>query len=176
MPIRHLTSLGTGSNGSGQTPKKLAFRPRWKTIFLWIVTIGGGLAILGALTFTILLAWFSRDLPNPNTLMERTVPQSTKIYDKKGETLLYEIHGDENRTLIQIKDLPAYVPAATVSIEDKRFYQHNIRFGYSTSITAAISTATLPGSEPAPSAKRAWRPASPNSATSKSEAPFATFG
>src|SRR5690348_17353213 len=111
MPIHHLASFGTGSDGSGKTPRKVAFRPRWKTIFLWIVTIGGGLAILGALTFTILLAWFSRNLPDPNTLMDRQVPQSTKIYDRTGQTLLYEIHGDENRTLIQIKDLPAYVPA-----------------------------------------------------------------
>ncbi|MEO5928166.1 MAG: transglycosylase domain-containing protein [Patescibacteria group bacterium] len=125
MPIHHLTSLGTGSNGSNPPPKKIAFRPRWKTIFLWIVTIGGGLAVLGALVFTMLLAWFSRDLPDPNSLMGRNVPQSTKIFDKTGQTLLYEIHGDENRTLIQIKDLPTFVPAATVAIEDKRFYQHN---------------------------------------------------
>lgn len=103
----------------------MAFRPRWKTIFLWIVTVGGGLAILGALALTLLLAWFSRDLPDPNTLMDRAVPQSTKIYDRTGQILLYEIHGDENRTLIQIKDVPTYVPAATVSIEDKHFYTHN---------------------------------------------------
>ena len=125
MPIRHLSSFGSGSDGSPSGNRKIAFRPRWKTIFLWIVTIGGGLAILGALIFTMLLAWFSRSLPDPNTLMDRNVPQSTKIYDRTGQTLLYEIHGDENRTLIQIKDLPSYAPAATVAIEDKHFYTHN---------------------------------------------------
>ncbi|MFA5936091.1 MAG: PBP1A family penicillin-binding protein [Patescibacteria group bacterium] len=90
-----------------------------------MVTIGGGLAILGALTFTILLAWYSRELPDPNKLLDRNVPQSTKIFDRTGETLLYEIHGEENRTLIQLQDLPTYVPQATVAIEDKHFYTHS---------------------------------------------------
>jgi 1A family penicillin-binding protein len=108
-----------------QNTRKIAFRSRWKTILLWVVTIGGGVAILGALALTLLMAWFSRDLPDPNTLMERSVPQSTKIFDRTGTVLLYEIHGEENRTLIQLQDLPPYVPQAAVAIEDKRFYEHH---------------------------------------------------
>lgn len=97
----------------------------WKSIALWGVTLGTACLLLGGLTLTVALAWFSRDLPDPNILMGRDVPQSTKIYDRKGETLLYEIHGEENRTLIQIADLPSYVPHATVAIEDKHFYTHS---------------------------------------------------
>src|SRR5690349_8166498 len=108
-----------------QNTRKIAFRSRWKTILLWVVTVGGGLAILGALALTLLMAWFSRDLPDPNSLMERAVPQSTKIFDRTGTVLLYEIHGEENRTLIQLQDLPPYVPQAAVAIEDKRFYEHH---------------------------------------------------
>lgn len=85
----------------------------------------GGLFLVGALALTIVLAWISRDLPDPNTLMSREVPLTTKIFDRTGTHLLYEIHGDENRTLIQLKDLPAYVPQATVAIEDKGFYTHH---------------------------------------------------
>lgn len=125
MPIRHLRSFGVGSEEPGHSGKKHRLQPRWKTVFLWMVTIGGGLAILGALTFTILLAWYSRELPDPNKLLDRNVPQSTKIFDRTGETLLYEIHGEENRTLIQLQDLPTYVPQATVAIEDKHFYTHS---------------------------------------------------
>lgn len=90
------------------------------------------LALVAASTFLVLffcfaifVAYVSRDLPDPNILLGRDVPQSTKIYDRTGETLLYEIHGDEKRTLIQIQDLPSYVPHATVAIEDKRFYEHH---------------------------------------------------
>src|SRR5207253_4911843 len=65
------------------------------------------------------------DLPDPNTLINREVALTTKIYDRTGTHLLYEVHGDQNRTLIKVKDLPAYVPAATVAIEDKNFYTHH---------------------------------------------------
>lgn len=100
-------------------------RKRWKTALLWIASFGLIAFLAGSLTLTVALAWFSRDLPNPNTLLEREVPQSTKIFDRTGTVLLYEIHGEENRTLIQIEDLPPFVPQATVAMEDKRFYIHN---------------------------------------------------
>lgn len=89
-----------------------------------LITVSS-LMLIGAFGLTIALAWISRDLPDPNTLINRSVAQTTKIYDRTGTHLLYEIHGDQNRTLIQIKDLPSYVPKATVSIEDKNFYNHH---------------------------------------------------
>ena len=100
-------------------------RERVKKAAIAVAILGGGFLLCTALVLTIALAWMSRDLPDPNTLMSREVPQTTKIYDRTGEHLLYEIHGEENRTLIQIKDLPPYVPQATVAIEDKNFYSHH---------------------------------------------------
>ncbi len=75
--------------------------------------------------FTIFAVWVSRDLPNPDALSHRTVAQSTKIYDRSGEHLLYEIHGDEKRTLIKIQDIPDMAKYATIAIEDKKFYEHH---------------------------------------------------
>ncbi|HNV97572.1 MAG TPA: PBP1A family penicillin-binding protein [bacterium] len=69
-------------------------------------------------------AWYSRDLPDPNKIIDRSVIQSTKIYDKTGEHLLYDLHGTQQRTLIEINTLPDYVINATISIEDKNFYKH----------------------------------------------------
>ncbi|MEI8361473.1 MAG: penicillin-binding protein [bacterium] len=68
--------------------------------------------------------WLSKDLPNPNGLMNREVAQSTKIYDRKGETILYELHGDQKRTLVDLKQIPDNVKNATIAIEDKDFYHH----------------------------------------------------
>ena len=70
------------------------------------------------------VAWLSRGLPDPNRLMERQIAQSTKIYDRTGETVLYEIHGNEKRTLIDFDEIPDFVKQATVAIEDKDFYKH----------------------------------------------------
>lgn len=86
---------------------------------------GISLAVVGVLAFTLFAAWVSRDLPDPNTLSTREIPQSTKIFDRTGKNLLYEIHGDERRTLVKIEDIPDYAKHATIAIEDKRFYEHH---------------------------------------------------
>ncbi|MBD3248268.1 PBP1A family penicillin-binding protein [Candidatus Falkowbacteria bacterium] len=69
-------------------------------------------------------SWFSRGLPEPGQLMERQVAQSTKIYDRSGEHILYDIHGEEQRTLIKLEDIPDHVKWAAIAVEDKNFYEH----------------------------------------------------
>lgn len=68
-------------------------------------------------------AYYSKDLPSPNKLTERTIEQSTKIYDRNNE-LLYDVYGDQNRTLVTLKDVPDNVKNATIATEDKNFYKH----------------------------------------------------
>jgi len=85
------------------------------------------LFILGVILTTIIViyvALISRQLPRPNQLIEREVAQSTKIYDRAGENILYEISGDEKRTLVNLQDIPTNVKNATIAIEDKNFYKH----------------------------------------------------
>ncbi len=63
-------------------------------------------------------------LPSPYSLKDyKVVPLATHILDRNGK-LLYEIYHDQKRTAIRLKDLPAYVPEATIAIEDKDFYHH----------------------------------------------------
>ncbi|MGI6373863.1 MAG: penicillin-binding protein [Patescibacteria group bacterium] len=95
-------------------------RSWWPLIF----KVGLILALLFIIVVTLTIFWFSRGLPNPNQLMDREVAQSTKIYDRTGENIIYEISGEERRTLIELADLPDYVKNATIAIEDKTFYKH----------------------------------------------------
>jgi len=83
------------------------------------------LFILGTISVLILVAYLSKGLPDPNKLINREVAQTTKIYDRTGEVVLYEIHGDIQRTIINLEDLPEYTKWATIAIEDKNFYKHN---------------------------------------------------
>ena len=71
-----------------------------------------------------MLAWLAKDLPDPGKLTERKIAQSTKIYDRTGEHLLYEIHGEQKRTLIPLAEIPDYAIQATLALEDQRFYEH----------------------------------------------------
>ena len=84
-----------------------------------------GLGVVGFFAFTAYAAWISRDLPDPNVLSNRDIPQSTKIYDRTGQHILYEIHGDEKRTLLKVEDIPDFAKWATIAIEDKQFYEHH---------------------------------------------------
>lgn len=123
MPIYSLMPKPKPSQ-TGLDSKKITS----KQVKTWAMTAGvialmAGLA--GILCFTILMAWISRDLPNPNTLLSRDIPQSTKIFDRTGKILLYEIHGDENRTLVAIDQIPENLKQATIAIEDKTFYEHH---------------------------------------------------
>ncbi|MEK7083031.1 MAG: PBP1A family penicillin-binding protein [Patescibacteria group bacterium] len=64
-------------------------------------------------------------LPNPGHVTDRTIAQSTKIYDRTNTILLYEIHGEEKRTIVAFNDIPGIVKQATLAAEDIHFYQHS---------------------------------------------------
>lgn len=105
-----------GRHGRWSFKKFLLSGFLWKTIAI--------LALLAVLTMVTAFIWISRDLPNPNQLQDRQVAQSTKIYDRTGENILYDIHGEEQRTLVELKDIPNNVKWATIAVEDKTFYRH----------------------------------------------------
>jgi len=79
-----------------------------------------GLAIAGFIFFFNV----TRSLPKPEEIVDIQVSQSTKIYDRDGESLLYEIYGEEKRTIVEPSEIPNFVREATISIEDDSFYSH----------------------------------------------------
>ena len=95
-----------------------------KKIIQKLIVFGIILALIGIIFTAGLFAWYSKDLPSPDKIIDRSIAQSTKIYDRKGEKILYDIHGSERRTLINIEELPDYVINSTIAIEDKNFYHH----------------------------------------------------
>ncbi len=117
----------TGSNHrnhgfSKRKKKKLSLKNLiFSKKFLGILII---LFFLGVSTILGTFIWASQNLPDPNQLIQREVAQSTKIYDRTGDTLLYEIHGEQQRTLVTLEDIPDYMESATIAMEDKNFYEH----------------------------------------------------
>lgn len=79
------------------------------------------LSAIGMVLIVALFIFYAKDLPDPNKLLARQVPQSTKIYSRDG-VLLYEIHGEVKRTLIPYSEMNSYIRDATIAIEDKNFY------------------------------------------------------
>jgi penicillin-binding protein 1C len=68
-------------------------------------------------------AYASVGLPFPGKVSAARA-QATEIYARDGQTLLYTIRGDKNRTPIAFDQMPSCIKDATVAIEDKTFYKH----------------------------------------------------
>ncbi len=123
MPIPQLKnrkSVSWKDSDSRNNSKKRDKKYDKKALFKIALYAIGAFALISVIG----IFWISRDLPNPNELINREVAQSTKIYDRTGENILYEISGEQRRTLIQLKDIPNYVKNATIAVEDKSFYKH----------------------------------------------------
>ena len=84
------------------------------------------LFLLGVTLLGMLFIYFTRDLPRPEKFSEKTTAQSTKIYDRTGSILLYEIYGEEKRNWVSLNDIPENVRKMAVAAEDKNFYSNNI--------------------------------------------------
>jgi len=84
--------------------------------------------ILALIVFLFVIGtfiYFYKDLPSPDGLTDRQVAESTKIYDRTGTHLLYDIHGEEKRTLIPYSEMPDTIKYATIALEDQDFYNHH---------------------------------------------------
>ena len=83
-----------------------------------------GAFILSLISFIGLYAYVAKDLPSVVNLDDRRIIQSTQIYDRTGQELLYEISGNENRTIIPEDQIPDILKQAFIAIEDQEFYKH----------------------------------------------------
>ena len=77
---------------------------------------------VGVAAGVIYVALLIRTLPTPEQFQFHQTSQSTKIYDRTGKVLLYEIHGEQKRTVIPFSEIPTYLKEATIAIEDANFY------------------------------------------------------
>ncbi len=65
-----------------------------------------------------------KDLPNISGIRQIKLPQATDLKGADG-TVIGEIYEkNSRRKWISLKDLPVYVPATFVAVEDRRFYEH----------------------------------------------------
>lgn len=99
---------------------------------LTLVTATIGVIMVGG--FFIWIA--TMKIPTLDNFTERKVVSSTKIFDRTGEVLLYDLHENVRRTVVSGDTIDQKIKQAVIAVEDKDFYQHHgIRI---TSIIRAI--------------------------------------
>ncbi|HMR55395.1 MAG TPA: transglycosylase domain-containing protein, partial [Candidatus Doudnabacteria bacterium] len=128
MKVYNFQSKNTSSssNNSSQSKFKKFFSKGflknlpWPKIGTWVFRVGAA----GVLLIAFMFIYYSQQLPDPNRLLGRDVPESTKIY-ARDESLIYEVHGEIKRTLVNLEDVSPDLINATISAEDKNFYNHS---------------------------------------------------
>ena len=81
---------------------------------------------LGVVVLALVIGWVATlQLPDFNNFENRAIANSTKIYDRTGKIVLYNIHDNVRRTEVPISEISPYIQQATISIEDAHFYEHH---------------------------------------------------
>lgn len=121
--------ISRAGNGKNPMPKmkfsKLKGGFSEKALYLIAVLSGLGLfgTIIAAIGLISVFTAFSSTLPSPTRLTNRSIEQSTKIFDRNGE-LLYSVFDSKNRTLVTLSQVSPYLIHATLATEDGDFYYH----------------------------------------------------
>jgi len=93
-------------------------KKHYKKILIYIISLG--FVGLGIIAF-----WVSTfKMPDLKSFEERSVSQSTKIYDRTGEILLFDLNQNLKRKVVPFDQISTYVKNATIAIEDAGFYTH----------------------------------------------------
>jgi len=92
---------------------------------LVVLALVAGLAVLsGALTGVGMYAYFAQDLPAADEIeVVEEHFETTKLYDRTGQTLIYEIVNPlGDRTYVHLDQIPEHFQNAVIALEDKTFY------------------------------------------------------
>lgn len=72
-----------------------------------------------------ILLWIATlDLPDLDSFNDRKISSSTKILDKTGEEVLFDIHENVERILVDYDEISQDIKNAFIAIEDDKFYDH----------------------------------------------------
>lgn len=110
--------------------KKLRPKNRWEQFIAWVkhhsqLIFWAGLTI-GVILLGAFFIWIATlKIPTLDNFAERKVSSSTKIYDKTGEVVLYDVHENIKRTAVPGETIDLKIKNAVIAIEDKDFYNHN---------------------------------------------------
>ncbi|MCI9609602.1 MAG: transglycosylase [Oscillibacter sp.] len=111
------------------TPVRIALGVvKWTFITLWTVLLVGVCTALIGLHF---FKEYIDTVVTPNVAVraeDYTMNLSSFIYYQDKETGAWKefqnVHGEQNRILVEFKDMSPYLWQAAVAVEDKRFFQH----------------------------------------------------
>ena len=108
---------GPARPASPPTPLPRRRSQAWRLI-RWSLLLG----LWGTLAGGAALVWFTWDMPRPEAALAATRRPSVTLMAGDGRVI--STSGDLYGESLRLRDLPPYVPAAFIAIEDRRFREH----------------------------------------------------
>ncbi len=96
-------------------------RPRRRWVW-WLLRWMTILCVWGVLAVAVVLVWFARDLPRPETALDAARRPGLSLEDRTGHVIA--TFGDIVGEPLRLAALPRALPEAAVAVEDRRFYRH----------------------------------------------------
>ena len=84
------------------------------------VLLGLGFLLAGGILVDVAVT----PVPSISSFAARQINQSTKIYDRTGQVLLYDYNRDARRDVVPLSSISPSSIQATIAIEDSSFYEH----------------------------------------------------
>lgn len=75
-------------------------------------------------TAIVIVVYSQMKLPDFNNFLDYKISNSTKIYDRTGTVVLYDLQGFVRRTEIPFSEMGENIKKATIAVEDDSFYSH----------------------------------------------------
>jgi penicillin-binding protein 1A len=97
-------------------------RSRTRRTLLWLLRWGFIGSVWLTLAATVVVLWYARDLPRPESALDAGRRPSLTLEDRNGRVIA--TFGDLVGEPLRLKDFPPALPAAVVAVEDRRFYHH----------------------------------------------------
>jgi penicillin-binding protein 1A len=88
-----------------------------------VLRFGVILAVWLSLVGVLGLIWLARDLPRPETALDAARRPGLTLLDRTGKS--FATFGDVVGEPLRLADMPKALPAAAVSVEDRRFWSHH---------------------------------------------------
>ncbi len=102
---------------------------KWAAALLLVIMLTNILLVgLGFGAAFAVYAYYSGQLPSAEEISTTAISsaQTTRIYDRTGQHLLYEIvpPDEGSRTIVPLHQIPEYLRYATIALEDRTFYEN----------------------------------------------------
>ncbi|MBI2610634.1 transglycosylase domain-containing protein [Candidatus Kaiserbacteria bacterium] len=100
-------------------------RKLWRKMPAWMELSLVAMAAFFLIALGSAVVWATlTPIPAIDNFENRKVAESTKIFDRTGNIVLFDVYGQIRRTSVPLEEISPYIQKATIAIEDTEFYNH----------------------------------------------------